>query len=65
MNKVHPIFRLVAGLLAVISFVVAFGVWKYELASKFVFDHSGKAMVAMIGFGIFLTVVALRGRPSR
>jgi len=61
-GPVRPIFRILAGLLSVLFTIGAVFIWMTELGSDNIFNHSFKASIAMIIWGIILAIVSVRGR---
>ena len=55
------LMKLIAAFLLSVAFLAcALLVWKIELVNGFTFDRSGKAFVAMIGFGTIFFVYSIR-----
>jgi hypothetical protein len=54
------IMRVLAALLASGLLFSASIIWRTEFSSSFTFNHSGRAMIAMVGFGLFCVFYAFR-----
>ena len=60
-EPVHPIFRVLAGLLGMLFLYVARLIW----VDKFTYNESFRGMIAMIGFGVIFLFIAVRGKFLR